>query len=98
MTDANLFKTPENDGPDPVDEDKDGEAELVGEGKKFKDHKSLAKGKAESDAFISHLQKELAEMREELNKRITFEDLMTKITENKSTAPKDTSQLPSEEL
>ena len=41
-----------------IDPEKDYTAELVGEGKKFKDNKELARSKVESDLFISHLQKE----------------------------------------
>lgn len=41
-------------------------ADLVGEGKKFKDPESLAKGKVESDAFIQKLQDENKGLVEEL--------------------------------
>lgn len=43
-------------------------AELVGEGKKFKDIAALAVGKVESDKFIDRLKKEAADLRAELAK------------------------------
>ena len=39
--------------------------DLVGEGKKFKDLEALARGKAESDAFVKRLEAEQAELRKE---------------------------------
>lgn len=46
---------------------------LVGEGKKFKDVESLARGKVESDNFITKLQEENQRMREELEKNMNLE-------------------------
>lgn len=43
-------------------------ADLVGDGKKFKTVEDLAKGKAESDAYIEQLKRETAALREELKK------------------------------
>jgi hypothetical protein len=43
-------------------------AELVGDGKKFKNEEALAKGKAESDVYIEQLKSELAGLREDLAK------------------------------
>lgn len=57
---------------------------LVGEDKKFKSVEDLAKGKAESDKFIEQLQSELSGLREELDKRLTAEDVLTKIREENS--------------
>lgn len=57
---------------------------LVGEGKKFKDDEALAKGKYESDAFIEQLQGELSGIRQELDKRLTLEEVLSKINESKS--------------
>lgn len=54
---------------------------LVGEGKKFKSVEDLARGKMESDAFIQKLQREQAELREELNKRATVDEVLRKIEE-----------------
>lgn len=46
--------------------DTDPLAELVGEGKKFKDTSALAKAKVEADAFIERLKAENVEMRKEV--------------------------------
>lgn len=50
--------------------------QLVGEGKKFKDQEALAKGKFEADKTIEARDRELAELREELTKRLSNEDLL----------------------
>lgn len=81
---GNLFENTTPITPD-LDDEKDYYAELVGEGKKFKDEKALAKGKAKSDEHIALLERELAEKDAELAKRLTFEDLLTKIKEPPST-------------
>lgn len=47
----------------PVDENTDYFAELVGENKKFKDEKALAKGKYEADLYVKTLEGRLDEMR-----------------------------------
>lgn len=65
---------------DQLDDTKDFLAEYVGEGKKFKDEKELARGKYESDRFIVKLQSELAEMREELTKGQRLQDLIDKLS------------------
>lgn len=51
---------------------------LVGEGKKFKDNEALAKAKIEADKTVKEREKELAEIRKELNTRISIEEFMTK--------------------
>ena len=86
-----LFKEPvdDNDDLDQPSEDNqnaDPLAALVGEGKKFKDVSDLAKGKVESDKFITRLQKEMAELRKELSTRLSMEEYLEK-TQNRS--PKD---------
>lgn len=53
---------------------------------------ALTKGKAESDWFIERLQQEAAEMRDELNKRATYDELMAKIS-----ATRDNSSLEDEQ-
>lgn len=58
--------------------------ELVGEDKKFKSVEDLAKGKRESDMFISQLQEELRGMREDLSKRATTEELLAMLKEKQS--------------
>jgi len=66
------------------DATKDFLAELVGEDKKFKSVEDLARGKAESDRFITQLQNELAEARTEVQKRIALEELKTAILERET--------------
>jgi len=53
--------------------------ELVGEGKKFKTVDDLARGKMESDKFISTLQSELAELRTELGKQEYSKELLSQL-------------------
>lgn len=53
---------------------------LVGEDKKFKTVEDLARGKKESDDFIERLLSEKEEMRKELQKAITMEELKTQLT------------------
>ncbi len=53
--------------------------DLVGEGRKFKTTDDLAKAKAEADRVILARERELAELREALNKRDSVEDLIAKI-------------------
>lgn len=71
-----------------IDPEKDYTAELVGEGKKFKDNKELARSKVESDLFISHLQKELAEAREDALRRKSVEEAIAALqnTNNSSSS------------
>ena len=66
MANENLL----NQDPDQVtiDESKDYLSELVGEGKKFADHKALAKGKAYSDAHITILERRFDELSDEYRK------------------------------
>ena len=74
-----IFK-PDNKNPDTTDQgDKDYLSELVGEGKKFSDAAALAKGKAQSDAFILQLQAEMKELREDLAKRTTVEQFVDQL-------------------
>lgn len=75
---GNLFNEPVV--PD-LEDNKDYLSELVGEGKKFKDNSALAKGKAKSDEHIALLERELAEHKAELDKRLTYEGLLAKIKE-----------------
>jgi hypothetical protein len=70
-----------------VDPNKNWLEELVGEGKKFADPAALARAKAESDAHIARLEREQAGVRAELEKRITMEELLTKLSAQKTTAP-----------
>lgn len=83
----NLFDEPQSASPEtPTDDgDKDYASELVGEGKRFKDLNSLAKGKLEADAFIERLKREAEEARQELRKRMDLEQIVNKIAESQAT-------------
>lgn len=52
---------------------------LVGDGKKFKDMEALAKGKYESDQFIARLEREMSELRNDLNARANLEELVNRL-------------------
>lgn len=62
-----------------IDPDKDYLEELVGEGKKFSDTKSLALAKMKSDEFIEQLKLEQAGLRKELNTRVKMEEFIDKL-------------------
>ncbi len=70
-------------------------AELVGEGKKFATIEDLAKGKAEADKFIEQLKKEQAELRSDLDQRLSAQDLLEEIRKERE-AQLQTSSAPSE--
>lgn len=55
---------------------------LVGEGKKFKDLESLARGKYEADQFIEKLVREQSELRKDMEARLSLEDLVSKLGSN----------------
>lgn len=82
MSDNDLFKET-----DPIDTlnsdpaDKNYVDDLVGEGKKFQDTNALAKGKLESDLFIDKLQQETAELRDELSKRLSAEEVARQLAD-----------------
>ena len=58
--------------------------DLVGEGKKFKTIDDLAKGKAQADTHITNLEKELAELRQDLSARLTVEDFVSRVGKPRS--------------
>lgn len=92
MSDQDLFK-----GADPAeDPNKDYLVELVGEDKKFKTPQDLARGKYEADRFILQLQKEAQELREDLGKRLTMEELVDKM-DNKINSKANTQPYQGEE-
>jgi len=49
--------------------------QTVGDGKQYATQEDLAKGKKEADAFIEQLKSENAQMREEMGKRPTMDDI-----------------------
>ncbi len=95
MTDA-LFD-PENVQPQQDDQPKEGSSfyeQLVGEGKKYKDQEALAKAYFEGDSFIERLKAEQAEIRKDLEQRLTLEQLMDRIEKKKSS---DGNEAPNQE-
>lgn len=80
-----LFTTPDQETQ--IDPNKDYYAELVGEGKKFKDNTALAKAKVESDAFIERLQKENAQAREALKNSLSMQAFLDKLGQQTRTVP-----------
>lgn len=93
MSDNDLFQNDDDQNIDTltVDPDKDYLSELVGPDKKFKTEKDLARGKVESDAFISHLTREMKNLREDYLKmreegasRARLEEVLEQIKELKS--------------
>lgn len=91
MTENNLFAGGNDPTPDVLDQNKDYLSELVGNEKKFKDTKELAKGKYESDRYIETLTRTLDEMRED-NKKLReaqvdgnkYDELVNLIKQGKS--------------
>lgn len=68
-----------------IDPSKNYLEELVGDGKKFQTPEELARGKAESDAFIEQLKHEQEALRNELKTRLNLEQFLTDL---KTVAPK----------
>src|SRR5579862_2849530 len=75
-------------------------AELVGEGKKFKDLEALAAGKLESDSYIKVLEKRVDDLRddylkqrEESNSRARLEELIDQLS-NKASSSTNTHTTP----
>jgi len=62
---------------------------LVGEGKKFATVEDLAKGKEESDKFIEQLKGEVNGLREDLDKRLTSEQVLEEINRRAAEAPRN---------
>lgn len=101
--DPDLFSSESNsdsEEPKQLDPNKNYLEELVGDGKKFQDAASLARGKAESDLFIDRLQEENKQMRDrlaqfqtEVETRKTVEEniqsLMDRMRENSSSSSND---------
>lgn len=75
------------------DDNKNYLEDLVGEGKKFKDHEELAKAKARSDAYIDTLTRRMDELRQDYaevsakyNAGTKLEDLIGKIGKTQDTS------------
>ncbi len=65
---------------------------LVGDGKKFSDQESLAKGKYESDLHVVNLERQLGELREDLDQGAKITELMEMV--RKQNEPKDQDKSP----
>ena len=68
--------------------------QLVGEGKKYSNPEELAKAYFNADGFINHLKNETGSLREELDKRMTLEELLAEKQQEQqiSTEPKAVEQ------
>ena len=64
-------------------------AQLVGEGKKFKDYEALAKGKLEADRHIGEITKTLDELRAELAKQDYAKALLEQMSKGPETRQDD---------
>lgn len=73
------------DDPLMIDPSKNYLEELVGDNKKFKTPEELARGKAESDAFIEQLKTEQEQLRNELQTRLNLEQFLDQL---KTAVPK----------
>lgn len=102
MTDTNDLFSPVSDGDNPAgNEPQNYLAELVGEGKKFKDYEALAKGKWDSDTHIKQLERESRETREQMNKiaeelrsRKRLEEILDRLSH--ATPPQSPSNTPTQ--
>lgn len=83
---SNIFDVVNTDSVATIDPSQNYYENLVGEGKKFKDNESLARGKAESDAFIERLKAETEALRKELNTKASFETILDQIKSSKEPA------------
>ena len=70
-----------------VDPNKDYLSEYVGEGRKFRDTKELARAKAEADMHISRIEAENQAYRERLQQTKSLEELMDQINERGNRRP-----------
>ena len=79
-----------------IDESVDYYSELVGEGKKFKTEKDLARGKWESDQYIKKLRADLEAAKAELQNKSSMEELVNKLRneERPSESPSPTPERP----
>lgn len=73
----------EDDQTPSVDPNKDYLSELVGEGKKFQTPEELARGKAESDLFISRITEENKQLRDELKTRASLQEFLDRQEEER---------------
>lgn len=74
-----IFNDTNSDDIVTIDDSVDYVEQLVGDGKKFKDVKDLAKGKAESDRYIEVLKQRLDEANREINTRTSLDSFLKEI-------------------
>lgn len=79
----------DNDDDLNLDDSVDYVDQLVGDGKKFKDVKELAKGKAEADRYIELLKTRLDEATKEINTRTSLDSFLKEIKTAKQPKPDD---------
>lgn len=77
-----------------VDPNKDYLSEYVGEGRKFRDTKELARAKAEADAHIARVEAENQAFREKLQQTKSIEELMTELDERANRRPEGGNHTP----
>ena len=77
-----------------VDPTKDYLSEYVGDGKKFRDTKELARAKAEADAHIARVEAENQAFRERLQQTKSIEELMTELDERANRRPEGNNHVP----
>lgn len=70
--------------PTQIDPDKDYFSELVGEDRKYRDEKALARAIMEKDQFIERLKQETKGLREELNTSTNLDQFLTKLEQQNS--------------
>lgn len=80
---TNIFDVVPDDEVVTIDENIDYVTELVGEGKKFKEIKDLARGKVESDRFIEILKKKNDDLLKELNTRTSLDTFLDQMKAQK---------------
>lgn len=87
-----------------IDENKDYLAELVGEGKKFKSEKDLARGKYESDLMIETMKRRMDEMRddfmkaqEELKTRASIEAMLDQMANRNQSGDREDNHMRKED-
>lgn len=76
---SDIFEVVPDDDIVTIPEDVDYYTELVGEGKKFKTERDLARGKAEADTYIELLKRKNDELLKELNTRTSLDAFLDKM-------------------
>lgn len=81
-----IFSENNTEGSGPViDPEKDYFQEYVGEGKKYKDERAAGRALIEKDLFIEQLKREAEEARQELRSRLSVEEALTKLQQERQT-------------